>query len=399
MAGYTPVELPYFAPEDQLPAPLPTFEELVPIMSKLMYLDIEDQIYEKDQKDRGEITEDDNLFMNDRYDFRDTVRFSKDYVVKIGLHVSSNEALSMIYLKENTSIPVPTVYAFYEQDCYRVLIMEYIEGVSLHEYIKGEHPRRSLPFYPNVDEPRDVEPRSLDAEKRDDIAAQLNAYLEEMARLPAPDQFGGIGKYHLFGGPHATAEAANRRIFQGLTGCRSPDFEDIKELYEPFVELCERELPRFCREDSAPVFTHGQFSPESVIIRDDGAAVLIHFENAGFFPRSYEYVSMDSRAYGYADDPTWEQMRSTFPVEFDTYAPKLVSLWTTVVAYVDRSDGLYLAWLRDEFDEEEAIEMYKPRDAPAWLKSLVQKYPPPAPEPPFSPILRLRSSIDDFYDL
>jgi aminoglycoside phosphotransferase (APT) family kinase protein len=44
-----------------------------------------------------------------------------------------NEAATLQYIRENTNIPVPQLYACFEDDDAVVLVTEYVEGVGMHE--------------------------------------------------------------------------------------------------------------------------------------------------------------------------------------------------------------------------------------------------------------------------
>ncbi|KGQ12560.1 hypothetical protein BBAD15_g1699 [Beauveria bassiana D1-5] len=101
------LKAPFFAPEDQLPAPLPPPEVIA---------------------SAGVVLQE--------YTGRRVVRFGESYIIKYGLNVSHTEGENMLFLKQNQMISVPEVYALYSKEDDKgnkvnYIIMEYIKGESL----------------------------------------------------------------------------------------------------------------------------------------------------------------------------------------------------------------------------------------------------------------------------
>lgn len=67
-----------------------------------------------------------------------------------------NEGASLQFVAENTDIPLPKLYACFEDDGAAYLVTEYVQGVGMNE---------------------------LDAEKRDIVAVELETYLEKLKAL------------------------------------------------------------------------------------------------------------------------------------------------------------------------------------------------------------------------
>ncbi|KAI9886841.1 MAG: hypothetical protein M1823_001340 [Watsoniomyces obsoletus] len=60
------------------------------------------------------------------------------HVPRLGRERLINEAASMVYIRDHTQIPVPTLHCSFEDDGAIYLIMEYIEGVGMNELTPPE---------------------------------------------------------------------------------------------------------------------------------------------------------------------------------------------------------------------------------------------------------------------
>ncbi|KAI1108552.1 kinase-like domain-containing protein [Nemania sp. NC0429] len=264
MASYSPVPLPYYAPADELPAPLPTHEDAVSSTT----------------------------FLKNPYfptDLVDTcvARVGDHFIAKYGKAVSSIEGENMLFVKQHTNIPVPAVYAIYTFDEDKTMIvMEFIEGVLLNDFrFRNE---QSAMF---------------------EIASRIRGYVNELRKIPAPSPsyYGSIG----------------RRPFTDFqSGRKFGPFGTFADLVSiafdtPFPPACSQHLDdkkRFFRANlfitahasghSHPVFSHSDIHEENVIVRPDGTPVLIDYQLAGFYPAYHEYViskELDS-AYPFLDE-------------------------------------------------------------------------------------------------
>lgn len=136
--------IPYFAPPGELPAPLPTFEEV---------LAGEDFISHELQTS--------------------IVRVREHFAVKYERRTSVQEGLNMFFVAQSTSIPAPEVYAIYEQvhkgvKCC-VIVMEYIAGKTL------------LSRW-----------RSLSMDQKRETAVTLRGYMDELRSLPSRSYYGSL---------------------------------------------------------------------------------------------------------------------------------------------------------------------------------------------------------------
>lgn len=76
-----------------------------------------------------------------------------------------NEGACLLFLAENTNIPLPKLYACFEDDGAAYVITEYVEGVGMNE---------------------------LDAEKKEVVAKELRTHMETLSNLKS-NTWGGPG--------------------------------------------------------------------------------------------------------------------------------------------------------------------------------------------------------------
>ena len=135
--------LPYYAPAELLPAPLPTVAEILAAkrISSLYKTPV--------------------------------VRIGKHYAVKYGgdVRMSLQEGENQLFVQQSTSIPVPKVYAIFHDEATKInfLVMEYIDGENLAAVWQ-----------------------KLDATKQRAFALTVRGYLEELRSIPSPGYYGGI---------------------------------------------------------------------------------------------------------------------------------------------------------------------------------------------------------------
>ncbi|KAF2970315.1 hypothetical protein GQX73_g3323 [Xylaria multiplex] len=148
MDSYTPITLPYFAPDHLLPAPLPTLNQ---VLSSTDYVVAPPGRFSKQFA---------------------VVRVGSHFLAKYGPDVHRLEGENMIFVSQQTRVPVPRVYAIYGYagDA-TMIIMEYIEGVTLHNCLE-----------------------TLGPEELKYIGKKLRAQLNELRQIPAPDYYGALGR-------------------------------------------------------------------------------------------------------------------------------------------------------------------------------------------------------------
>jgi thiamine kinase-like enzyme len=249
--------LPYFAPADTLPAPLPSVASI--LACKRFF-----QNFQKGCK---------------------VIRFNEHYVVKYGPNVYLQEGENMLFVRQATTIRVPTVYALFhdKKTGSNFIVQEYIKGQTV--YSQWEKSDRA---------------------EKDAIVAQLRRYLDELRSLPSPGYFGGIWEqrmleFLLIGGMDASKKGLDEhRPLPCVTekewvdimlakGNEAHSFED-----RPYFLAYIRRAFHTIFQGHRPVFTHSDLAPSNMLICQDGTIVLIDWGRAGWYPCYWEYCLMMS---------------------------------------------------------------------------------------------------------
>jgi hypothetical protein len=144
------VSLPYFAPAESLPAPLPSKAEILAATDVLKECRV--------------------------------VRIEPHFIVKLGSRTDAIEGQNMILTARHTSVRVPAVYAIYtdpELDATKgfqetFIVMENIPGQSLEN------------VWP-----------TLSPNERTDVTTTLQGYFRQLRDIPAPGYYGSIDNSHL----------------------------------------------------------------------------------------------------------------------------------------------------------------------------------------------------------
>lgn len=240
-------------------------------------------------------------------------KLSDKYIVKYGPQVNSLEGENMIFVKQNTNIPVPEVYAIFHEaeEGFTYIIMEYIPGETLAS------------AWPKLDDTSKCQ-----------ISSILHAYTEELRALPAPGYFGSIGRRPLLESMFWTG--------RGRTSLSGP-FDSEGQLNDAMIQkyllfggpaskadYYRRILPRiFCHHQ--PVFTHADFQPKNFIVNADPqggyTVTLIDWEKSGWLPSYWEF-GMAMSAYHYRDD--WDKWLVRILKPFHTEYPYLRMMYLDI---------------------------------------------------------------------
>ncbi len=243
-------ELPYFAPAELLPAPLPTVAEILASTTRLS-----------------------------AYWETPVFRVGGHYAVKFGGRFKLQEGENMLFVQQSTSIPVPKVYAlFYDEETkMNFMVQEYIPGKNL-ESVWGK----------------------LGAAEKQAIVSQLRRNLDELRSIPSPGHYGGIWRqptrdFHFTDGTHKD-EAYQDSAISGPHETEEQWVEGMWRCLDTRIVSSTRDqLPYIRRYYHAvfkghqPVFTHANFLPRNVILREDGIVVIIDWERSGWYPSFWEY--------------------------------------------------------------------------------------------------------------
>jgi hypothetical protein len=239
--------LPYYAPAQLLPAPLPTVAQIL----------------------------DSTNFMV-RYGEAPIVRVGEHYVVKYGKRVSLQEGENMLFVRESSNVPVPTVYALFhdEKTNRNFIIQEYIPGKIL-----------------------DGVWAILSDDQKTNITLQLRQHMHELRRIPSPGYYGGIWEqplrdYYFRGVESELSAAQTTEEFWAfaLWRCLGLKLKNRSEFKLILDTLWGCYQTIFRGHD--PVFTHGNLSPGNIMLKEEtGTVVIMNWEFSGWYPSFWEYCS------------------------------------------------------------------------------------------------------------
>jgi aminoglycoside phosphotransferase (APT) family kinase protein len=278
--------IPYYAPADELPAPLPTIDEILTLW------------YGKDTP------------LVSCWRTTPVLRIREHFAVKLGSRTSVQEGLNQLFVTQVTNIPVPKVYAIMEKeidgDAVCFIVMEYIAGKILGDIWN------------------DIGP-----DKKQEITTNLCVYMKELRSVPSPGYFGSAweGRYmarelldfHMLTphpepeirGPHKTIDEFAEGMFlawkkmlrrwEDFTGRKGEDWTG-REAEERRGQLWRRLYHATFKRDSTPVFSHGDWERCNILMADDGRVVVIDWENAGWYPKFWD----PCKAYSHQNHDDWD---------------------------------------------------------------------------------------------
>ncbi|GIK04330.1 hypothetical protein Aspvir_008410 [Aspergillus viridinutans] len=198
---------------------------------------------------------------------RRIVAIEPHFVVKFGMGIDLLEGENMIFVRENTSICVPRVYALYTSmnTGKKYIVMEWIPGETL-------------------------------------LSSWSWLGLSEKESLPQPSYYGSLGERPLLDGIFWTQEpepainglfTSNEDLIEGMA--RKYIHDSGPSIRADFLRHC---LPRvLC--DQRPTFTHGDFQRKNIMLQvkegDAGGdsaelqVVVLDWEKSGWYLAYWEY--------------------------------------------------------------------------------------------------------------
>ncbi|RHZ51858.1 hypothetical protein CDV55_102957 [Aspergillus turcosus] len=198
----------------------------------------------------------------EKYGGRRVVAIEPHFVVKFGMGIELLEGENVIFVRENTSIRVPRVYALYTSTNTgkKYIVMERI------------------------------------AEKQS-VVSTLRRYFDELRQFPSPAHYGSLGERPLLDGMFWTPEpepaingpfTSNEDLIEAMAKKRT--LYSGPPIRADFLRKC---LPRVLR-DQRPTFTHGDFQRKNIMLQvkegdagDDSAelqVVVLDWEKSGWYP-------------------------------------------------------------------------------------------------------------------
>ncbi|KAI1266258.1 kinase-like protein [Xylariaceae sp. FL1019] len=203
------------------------------------------------------------------------------FIAKFG-DLSPLEGENMLFVQQNTTIPVPKVYAIYSYDTNKtMIIMEKIVGRCLADVMDDCY---------DLSEP---ERTSVWTSITTSIGRQLREQVNQLRSIPSPGYYGSIGGRPALRrhqdekgtGPYTDVVDFIKRVF---------DIDYPPALYDDHIdEVKDRYVKKLMEMPSAverPVFTHGDIYDGNIMVKEDGTPVLIDYGFSAFLPPYWEYM-------------------------------------------------------------------------------------------------------------
>lgn len=229
---------------------------------------------------------------------------TSDIVIKTLGDVRLEEAATMKFIAEKTSIPVPKVLSAFERKGQVFIVMERIQGTPLSAVFNAP---------------------STSDEMRSTFLDQLREILKELRALPPPTAF-SVG--HCINAP-----LQDPRQHQDMNPVRFGPFATIQDFHRWLrndMEFGQASMPNkqdvdefnsMIQKQDGPwppsVFTHGDLNPSNIIVRDGKIVGIIDWEMAGWYPHYWEYTA--NKMQSNQVNPDWynalEKVLEPYPEE------------------------------------------------------------------------------------
>ncbi|KNG47858.1 phosphotransferase enzyme family protein [Stemphylium lycopersici] len=186
-------------------------------------------------------------------------RKSPTMCVKYGTHASLIKAKNMLYVTENTSIPVPKLFAAYAYGPIDREVGDFGSVYNTHifmEHMEGEDLRISWE-------------KHTTSEKQTTIT-DLKSYVEELRALQAPGYIGPAGPFKSQAELNTTIANAYIAKSKGQAG---PYIRGMLDAHKHGI-----------------VFTHGDLRPDNIIVKDGRITGIIDWEMSGWYPDYWEFA-------------------------------------------------------------------------------------------------------------
>ena len=217
-------------------------------------------------------------------------RVGRRMLLKSRETLSVTEALTMRYIAQNTTIPVPRIHGLsVNRHGHLQLLMEYVDAPMLEK----------------------AWPTMLPVQKRD-IMCQLKGYINQLRLLEPPHP-----------GVVEAVDGSGCRDFRIRSGPFGP-FRDV-EAFHTFLghdyirtqqsvkyQDHQVELDRCARRTYKTVFTHADLAPHNILVKDGMIVAIIDWEFAGWYPEYWEYTRAYLGNLGVSD---WWELFSNMGVD------------------------------------------------------------------------------------
>lgn len=222
---------------------------------------------------------------------RTVVSVGTSYAVKYGYEVESLEAENMKFVRQNTNIHVPRVYAVYqcppEEDGRHVtyIIMDRIAGASLDKLWAG-----------------------FDAAQKQAITQQLKDAFVTIRSLPHSGFFGSIDKsklrdfLFLVDEPMPSVDKPFDTEDALIDGMLDRFVADDPERLRHKTAYYRQVFPKVFKGNELPVFTHADLQLKNIMLKPDGGIAIIDWASSGWYPVYWEYAVAIAAHRGWTND-------------------------------------------------------------------------------------------------
>ncbi|OAA44101.1 phosphotransferase enzyme family protein [Beauveria brongniartii RCEF 3172] len=282
-------EPPFFAPALQLPATLPSPEDI----------------------------ESCNKVIKEGYGRR-IIHIGEHFIVKYGTRVSVMEGQNLLYVKKTKTVPIPEVYALYTKLNLEGKTVTYI----IMEYIRGETLETAWP--------------KLSPDEKRNVALELRDYFDELRKVPAPGYFGCFGNPPCEDSVFWTLPCDDAAQNAPLSRSFRTEHEFNQGLVEVYLDnRGTEENARFydCMfsevlKDHRAVLTHADLQKDNIILKKDKSLFVIDWEAAGWYPEYWESCAATLAAK--LSDDFWNYLviaLDEYPTESAWLNPMIRELW------------------------------------------------------------------------
>ncbi|EPQ55443.1 kinase-like protein, partial [Gloeophyllum trabeum ATCC 11539] len=220
------------------------------------------------------------------------VQIPHDLVVKYGHFVKATEARSIIFVSENTNIPVPSVLLVFKKENVTYIVMWLIRGGTLQD--RWEELSNPL---------------------RDEVMDQFAGYLAELGSLSSEGHTPG---------PLDGGKCEGQWWTQYGAGPFTT-YRDLLAWLNRKLQQSARTSPPF--SDKYPlVFTHQDLCPTNLILDDSNRLWIIDWGMAGWYPSYFEYACIRSPEAFMSIDRGWIPAALSRLPNYETEANKLEAM-------------------------------------------------------------------------
>ena len=226
---------------------------------------------------------------------RSTCKFGP-YFIKYGSDVYLEEGRNLLFLNQNMNSGIPRLFALWREENLgiTVIVQEYIDGETL------SHERWAT--YSRVE--------------KSTLVAQLKEFFSKLRGIKSPNYFGGpnegfilegfVGRRQLYGRPFIPAcKTANAWVNAMIECVYKVTDRGPRDRFNAFLKTLFHLALDGSTEPETAVFTHSDLSLQNVMVRD-GLVVIIDWENAGWYPRYWEYCNLVMRQDCIHGESDWE---------------------------------------------------------------------------------------------